>query len=112
MYMFKYVLKRIGLMLLTFCIIMLMCFVLIKLLPIVVTIQQGEDANIVYRQLEARGYICNVVYNETTKLWTFDTVPILTQLGTYLKRIFIYGDFGIGVNMTEIPQPARVGRVC
>ena len=101
MYMFKYVLKRIGLMLLTFCVIMLMCFVLIKLLPIVVTIKQGEDANIVYRQLEARGYICNVVYNETTKLWTFDTVPILTQLGTYLKRIFLYGDFGIGVNMTE-----------
>ena len=33
MYMFKYVLKRIGLMLLTFCVIMLMCFVLIKLIP-------------------------------------------------------------------------------
>ena len=39
MYMFKYVLKRLGLMLMTFCIIMLMCFTLIKLLPIVVTVQ-------------------------------------------------------------------------
>ena len=43
MYMFKYVLKRLGLMLMTFCIIMLMCFVLIKLLPIVVTVQIGQD---------------------------------------------------------------------
>ena len=33
MYMFKYVLKRIGLMLMTFSIIITMCFVLIKMLP-------------------------------------------------------------------------------
>ena len=67
MYMFKYVLKRLGLMLMTFCIIMLMCFTLIKLLPIVVTVQIGQDANIIYGQLEARGYICNVVYDPTTQ---------------------------------------------
>lgn len=95
MYMFKYVLKRIGLMLLTFCIIMLMCFVLIKLLPIVVTVQVGQDANIIYSRLEARGYICNVVYDPVTQLWSYDTVPIFTQLVTYLKRIFLEGDFGI-----------------
>ena len=101
MYMFKYVLKRIGLMLLTFCIIMLMCFVLIKLLPIVVTVQVGQDANIIYSRLEARGYICNVVYDPVTQLWSYDTVPIFTQLVTYLKRIFLEGDFGIGVSMAE-----------
>ena len=100
MYMFKYVMKRLGLMLMTFCIIMLMCFVLIKLLPIVVTVQQGQDANIIYNQLEARGYICNVVYNASTQTWTYDTVPIMTQLGHYLQRIF-QGDFGIGVSMAE-----------
>ena len=54
MYMFKYVMKRLGLMLLSFSVIMLICFVLIKLLPIVVTVQAGEDAKIVYAQLEAR----------------------------------------------------------
>ena len=101
MYMFKYVLKRLGLVLFTFCVIMVMCFVLITLLPIVVTVQIGQDANIIYRQLEARGYICNVVYNSTTKLWTYDTVPIMTQLGYYLQRIFVNGDFGIGVSMAE-----------
>lgn len=100
MYMFKYVLKRLGLMLMTFCIIMLMCFVLIKLLPVVVTVQIGQDANIIYGQLEARGYICNVVYDPSTQLWSYDTVPILKQLGFYLQRIF-QGDFGIGVSMAE-----------
>ena len=100
MYMFKYVLKRLGLMLMTFCIIMLMCFVLIKLLPIVVTVQIGQDANIIYGQLEARGYICNVVYDPSTQLWSYDTVPILKQLWSYLQRIF-QGDFGIGVSMAE-----------
>lgn len=100
MYMFKYVLKRLGLMLMTFCIIMLMCFVLIKLLPIVVTVQVGQDARIIYGQLEARGYICNVVYDESTQLYSYDTVPILKQLGFYLQRIF-QGDFGIGVSMAE-----------
>ena len=34
MYMFKYICKRIGLMLMTFTIIFTICFVLIKLLPI------------------------------------------------------------------------------
>ena len=34
MYMLKYILKRIGLMLVTFTIIFVMCFVLIKLLPV------------------------------------------------------------------------------
>ena len=100
MYMFKYIMKRIGLMLMTFCVIMLMCFVLIKLLPIVVTIQQGQDAKLIYSQLEARGYICNVVFDSVNNKWTFDTVPIMTQLGHYISRIF-QGDFGIGVSMAE-----------
>ena len=99
--MFKYVLKRLGLLLMTFAVIMLMCFVLIKLLPIVVTVQQGQDANIIYSQLEARGYIRNVVYDEATKMYSFDTVPVMVQLGYYLKRIFVEGDFGIGVSMAE-----------
>ena len=97
MYMFKYVMKRIGLMLMTFAVIMFICFVLIKLLPIVVTIQQGEDAAIVYKQLEARGYIRNVMQDPVTLRWTYERVPIMTQLGVYLKRIFVFGDFGVAV---------------
>ena len=99
MYMFKYVSKRLGLMIMTFVVIMFMCFVLIKLLPIVVTVQQGQDANIIIRQLEGRGYIQNAVMNPQTKTWNFERVPIFVQLGNYLKKIFVYGDFGVGVNI-------------
>ena len=85
MYMFKYIMKRIGLLLMTFCIIMFTCFVLIKLLPIVITLAPGQDRAIVEAQLKGRGY--------------YD--PILVQLFNYLKRIFLHGDFGIGVNMPD-----------
>ena len=51
MYMFKYIMKRIGLMLLTFTIIIVICFVLIKLLPIVIDVQIGKDADILKAQL-------------------------------------------------------------
>ncbi len=85
MYMFKYIMKRIGLMIMTFAIIMITSFILIKLLPIVITIAPGQDRDILEAQLKARGY--------------YD--PILIQFFNYLKRIFLHGDFGIGVNMPE-----------
>ena len=85
MYMFKYIMKRLGLMLMTFAIIMTTSFILIKLLPIVITLAPGQDRDILEAQLKARGY--------------YD--PILVQFFNYLKRIFLYGDFGIGVNMPE-----------
>lgn len=85
MYMLKYILKRIGLMIMTFAIIMIICFTLIKLLPITIPIDLGKDADLLKRQLEERGY--------------YD--PIIKQFGLYLKRIFVNGDFGIVV---QIPQ--------
>ena len=85
MYMFKYILKRIGLMLLSFSVIMLVCFVLIKMLPIVINVGPGQDRDLIEAQLKARGY--------------FD--PIMVQLVNYIKRIVLYGDFGVGVNMPE-----------
>ena len=90
MYMFKYILKRLGLMLMTFCIIMVICFVLIKLLPIPINSGLGVDPELVEANLRARGY--------------YD--PIMVQLWNYVKRIVTEGDFGIGVNMPGyINQP-------
>ncbi len=83
--MVKYILKRIGLMLITFSIIMTMLFVLIKLLPIVVNVQVGQDYDSIIAQLTARGY--------------YD--PIMVQFANYLQRIFLEGDFGVGINMAE-----------
>ncbi len=101
MYMFKYVLKRLGLMLMTFSIIFVMCFILIKMLPIVVSASTGDAADIMYAQLEARGYIMNVVRDPVAGTYTFDNVPVMIQLGNYLMRVFTQGDFGIGTSMVQ-----------
>ena len=85
MYMFKYVMKRIGLMLFTFVTIMIICFTLIKLLPITIDIQFGKDRDILMNQLKARGY--------------YDPIPV--QFFNYINRIIVSGDFGIGVNLPE-----------
>ena len=92
--MFKYVTKRLGLMLLTFCIIFTMCFVLIKLLPIPTNALPGQDPEIIMRTLEGRGWITNIREGENG-VWNYDRVPILIQFGTYIKRIITQGDFGI-----------------
>ena len=89
MYMLKYILKRIGLMIMTFTIIFVMCFVLIKLLPIEVSnVGFGQDRELLMRRLEARGYF----------------KPIPEQFYLYMKRIFTEGDFGVGVNMPEFRE--------
>ena len=85
MYMFKYILKRIGLMLMTFSIIFIMCFVLIRLLPVNFSVGFGEDPTKMLAEYERRGY----------------NKPLIEQLGIYLKRIFVYGDFGI---VTQVPK--------
>ena len=94
MYMFKYVSKRLGLMLFTFLIIFTMCFVLIKLLPIPTNALPGQDPEIVMKTLEGRGWITNIREGENG-VWEYDRVPILIQYGTYLKRIITQGDFGL-----------------
>ena len=85
MYMFKYVLKRLGLMVMTFLIIFIVSFVLIKLLPIVVNVTIGQDAAMIEATLKARGY--------------YDPIPV--QFFNYVKRIILFGDFGVCVNLPE-----------
>ncbi len=72
-------------MLMTFSIIFVVCFVLIKLLPIVITLAPGQDRDLLEAQLKQRGY--------------YDDIHV--QLYNYLRRIIVYGDWGIGVNMPE-----------
>ncbi len=97
--------KRLGLMLFTFTIIIVMCFILIKLLPIHVNVGPDQDPLIAYKQLEGRGWITNI-RQEGNGVYTFDRVPILIQLGTYVKKIFTAGDFGIATTYGEyLNQP-------
>ena len=100
MYMFKYVMKRVALMIFTFIIIFTMCFTLIKLLPIPVNVLPGQDPEIVYKTLEARRWITNVKEG-ANGVYTYDRVPILEQYGVYLKRILTQGDFGIATTYGE-----------
>ncbi len=98
MYMFKYVAKRLGLMIFTFLIIFTMCFVLIKLLPIPTNVLPGQDADVVMATLEGRGWITNVREGENGT-FEYDRVPILIQYGNYIKRIVKDGDFGIATTL-------------
>ena len=96
--MFKYVSKRIGLMLITFFIIFTMCFVLIKLLPIPANVLPGMDPLIAYKTLEGRGWITNIRPGPNGT-YNYDRVPVLIQYGNYLKRVIIDGDFGIATTL-------------
>ena len=77
MSMFKYILKRIGLMFVTTFIIMTICFVLIKLLE-PETPMMGAQAELEMARREALGY----------------NKPIMVQYGIYLKNIITEGDWG------------------
>lgn len=89
MYMFKYIMKRLGFVIFSFVVIMTTCFFLIKMLPIPINATVGQSAEDLKNRLIARGY--------------YD--PIIVQYFRYIGRIF-QGDFGIGVNQPEcINQP-------
>lgn len=77
MYMFKYVLKRIGLMLFVFFIIMTICFTLIKMLEPEMPMM-GLQADLERARRAALGY----------------NKPIMVQYGIYLKNIFTKFDWG------------------
>ncbi|MBP3376660.1 MAG: ABC transporter permease [Clostridia bacterium] len=98
--MFKYVTKRLALMLMTFFIIFTMCFVLIKLLPIPTNVLPGQDPEIVMKTLEGRGWITNIQKGDNG-VYTYERVPIFIQFGNYLTRIFTKGDFGIATTYGE-----------
>ena len=87
-------------MLLTFSIIFVMSFTLIKLLPIQVNVGPDNDPYVAYLQLEGRGWITNI-QEGPNGTYTYDIVPIPIQLGIYLKRIVTEGDFGIATTYGE-----------
>ncbi|MBQ8162158.1 MAG: ABC transporter permease [Clostridia bacterium] len=83
--MTKYVIKRILLMFLTLFVITVMCFVLIKLLPLPAVREMGKDINLVLMRREKMGY----------------NRPIMVQFFLYLKNIVTDWDWGVGEQMYE-----------
>lgn len=92
MRMFKYILKRIALLFMVVMVVMTICFVLIKLLPIKYEAMTGSQAMIEQQRREALGY--------------FEPIPV--QYGIYLKNIFTKWDWGTS---WEIDYMANVGEV-
>lgn len=87
--MTKYILKRIGLMLVSAFIIMTMLFVLIRLLPNPVEATQGGYEQAAKEMREAWGY----------------NKPIIVQYGIFLKNVFTKWDWGFCTKMGTFLQP-------
>ena len=83
--MTKYVIKRILLMFLTLFVITVMCFVLIKLLPLPAIRTMGRDVNLVLAKREKMGY----------------NKPILVQYYLFMKSVLTEWDWGVGEQMYE-----------
>lgn len=75
----KYICKRIALMFFVFFVILTMCFVLVKLLPVTDATQFGKDMSLILQRREALGY----------------NKPILIQYFIFLQKSVFGGDWGI-----------------
>ncbi|QSX06852.1 ABC transporter permease [Sedimentibacter sp. zth1] len=87
--MAKYILKRIGLMIITFMIIMTIEFVLVRMLPNQVAEGPGDFAAATRAMREAWGY----------------NKPVMTQYGIFLKNVFTKFDFGFCTTVGTYLQP-------
>lgn len=92
MYMAKYIAKRIGLLIFTFAIILIICFILIKLLPIADVKVFGQDANLIAMRREKLGY----------------NKPIIVQLGIFAKSVLTEWDWGLGEQIYTGQEVSKV----
>lgn len=83
--MTKYVIKRVLLMFFVLFVIMTMCFILIKLLPLPAIKEMGKDINIIIMRREQMGY----------------GKPIPVQFFLFLKNVLTKWDWGVGEQMYE-----------
>ena len=94
MYMLKYVVKRLLLALLTLFIILSLCFIFIKLLPLPEITGSDEYVQIIKERRIAMGYY----------------EPILVQLFLFWKRIFTGFDWGVGEQIYQVmPVTSIIG---
>lgn len=81
--MLKYIVKRILLMFLTLFVIVTICFVLIKLLPLPAIKAMGRDVNLILAKREQLGY----------------NRPLMVQYYLFLKSVLTRWDWGVGEQM-------------
>lgn len=83
----KYIVQRFVLMIFTFLVIFLLCFILIRLLPLDQATGPGQDATVFYKMQVNMG---RMYQGSDGKYYA---VPIFTQLGTFLKNLFAPSSF-------------------
>ncbi len=79
-----YILKRIALLVVTFFIIVTICFFLIRLLPVSYSPEPGKDEEVYLRMRELYGY----------------DKPLLVQYGLFLKNLFVPSTYVDGAGNT------------
>lgn len=84
-----YVLKRLALMLLTYFIIISLCFILIRLLPNVPAAQFGKDQSLILERRVRQGLIDRDGHE----------IPLLRQYFHFVTRTLIGGDWGISESL-------------
>ena len=84
MYMFKYILKRLGLLVMTFAIIEIICFVLIRSLPIKFEYIPGQDIEIIKQHYADLGF----------EVPGMPSKPMIVKMYLYFSKVF-RGDFGM-----------------
>ncbi len=87
--MIKYILQRLVLLVITFFIIMTICFVMVRMLPNQIPPAQGDFGEAIRAMREAWGY----------------NKPVLTQYGIFLKNVFTKWDWGFCTTIGTYLQP-------
>ncbi|MDO4377998.1 MAG: ABC transporter permease [Erysipelotrichia bacterium] len=116
MYLFKYILKRIVLMLFTFLVIITMCFIFIKLLPNIPAEQFGKDMALILQRRELLGYNLPIM-QQYARFWKyafqgyFGTSEVL-YLGQDVWSVFVQKlPFTVAVNVYSILFSIPLGLV-
>lgn len=101
--MLMYILKRLVLLIFTFLVIFLICFVLVRLLP--VSFDSGmKDPEIFYKQMVAQGrYVQNAD-------GSYSPMPIIQQLGNFIANLFSGSDtpWGMSYKIDWLKSPSEV----
>lgn len=112
----SYILKRILLMLLTFSIIFVICFILIRMLPLNPPTGAGTDVEKFYLQQVALGRMVDKGNGE------YEAVPVLEQLWAFIKnliapssyeidgQVYYVSRFGYSIAKNATPDELLVSR--
>ena len=103
----KYIGKRLLLMVFTFLVIFLICFILVRLLPI--NADYGmQDKGVFFEHMVAQGRYIKIIHEDGTA--DYEPMPVLQQLGNFIANLFSGGDhpFGYSFKIEWLSSPSDI----